>query len=840
MAHWLGSTINVLGGEFRDAIRHLAGTPALTTAAILIVALAIGATVTVFSLLDRVLWKPLDVVEPSRLVVAARNGQGNLMRTGFWWGDYERLRATSMRTLGGLAASSDSGDPGTNGIPSVFRPGAPIEHVRGSFITANYFRVLGLTSQIGRGFSPADDVGGAELVTILSHRVWRSRFGGGVGAVGQTIEVNGHIVRIIGVAPRSFTGTDITVTPPDLFFPLMAAERLVPAGGLQTDGRGNIFSPGSNDAAVSPIDPLTLLTIVGRLREGVEIEQAQAELEVVVGPNETMTLVPLTAAAFSFQSGTGIRGFIALLAAAVSLTFLVGCANLANLLVVRVEKRRSELAVRMALGASRFRLARGLVVEAGVTALAGGAIGLLAMNWISRGLSFFELPGGIAISTLRDSIDARTVAFAVLVTAVFAFIISLAAVWRVASIDHLGNFNRIAGSSRRGAVRPLVGIQIGISIVLVFGAILFIRSVSEGLATDLGFEPDELMVASVSPPAMTTRAAGFRAQAAVEGLLDSVIGTSGVSNATIGLVPVLSGSNSSVDRVRVDGRAVNLPVPLQTFYVGQNYFATLRQDLAQGRDFTSADQTGAPVAIVNDAAARRLWPNQDPIGRSLSDSVLPSPFTIIGVARDAKIGSLRNSGVPAVYMTGSVFLGSRLFVGGNAFLIIRTRGGSASVFQSLDRLAADAGLSIGEVSTVDERIRALLMPQRLGRAMLIWLGIMGLMLTGAGIFGLVSNAVARSEKEIGVRRALGASRSDVVRTIMKKTLKPILAGIVFGTVVAWWAGGFADRFMYGIAGSDPATIVIAVATLSVLVSGVSLIPLRRAVRVSIVEVLRSE
>ena len=837
---------DLLGREVRLAVRRLANRPATAVTAIVTLTLTIGAMVSMLSLIDRVLVRPLGVPEPDRLVVVQRitNRDGvERRRSSMSWELYQRLLDASMSTLDGLTVSSASTERRANELHVSFEAGTSPEYARGLFVTDNYFRILGLRPATGRDFGPVDDTNSSVPVAILSHRLWRQRFGSDMGALGRTMEINGVLAQIVGVAPPGFAGTDLSTVPPDLFLPLMTASRVLGPGGTQTDGRGMGFTPGYPGAVPSPISPISRLVIIGRIRDGSVVEQAQAEFSALVDPEAGQSLVPLSQVALPFQSRSEIVQFLSLLTVAVGLTLLLGCANLAGLLTARVEERRGEIAIRAALGAGRAQLVRELAGEAVVLAVAGGAAALVLGQWINRGMAIFALPGGIPVGSLRGGVDGRMIFFTVLVTAMAAIVISLGPAWLGANFEIGRNLGGKSGSPKLGTTLSLVFVQLTFSVVLVYGAILFVRSVSEALATDMGFDSSGLLSVSVRPPPSTSSRQAYAARQSLDSFAERAGEIPGVSGVTIGPMPLLRGSDTSTARVLVDSVSVNLPAALEITYIGSEYFTVIGQRLVRGRDFNARDgATPSLVGIVNESAARRFWPDDDPLGRQFAFPLSNTAITVVGVVRDAKLKDLRDDGRLAVYLARSQhrhFLSGFLAALGNGFLILRTSNDRASVILSLRAAAEDAGLSLGDVTTFDEVIGTILMPQRLGRVLLTFLGALALVLASVGIYGLVSCAVARTEMEIGLRRALGASDADVMRAIAKRMLWPVVGGLAGGAAFAWWGGRFADRFMYGVSGSDPTAIVLAVTLLAIVAGGAALMPVRRALRVNPVELLRT-
>jgi predicted permease len=842
---WGWRWLDEMGRAFRQAVRMLRRRPVFAASAVTTLAIAIGANVAIFGLIDRVVLRPIDVPDPLGLVTIQRTFEARGVRresTSMTWENAQRVRG--MSTLEGVAVSSSSLDRASKRLAVSVDGHDPADPVDGRFISANYFHVLGLRPALGRDFEADDDLPGAPPAVILSHRLWRLRFGADGATIGRTIRINGVPAVVIGVASRTFTGTELGAAPPDLFLPLMTGQRLATSTGSQTDGRGRFFSGDVARGERSAISPIADLTIIGRVRPHGE-NQAQAELTSLFG-SPAWTVVPLAETMLPFDARTDLRRFLGLLAAAVGLTLLIGCANLASLLLARAEERRMELAIRAALGAGRGRLVQELAVEAGVLAMVGGTAALLVAWWIDRGLSAFVLPGGIAVSSLRSGANLRTLVFAMCATAVAAMVIAIAPTGRAVSGELGLHIKRSGGGSPRfGVTRVLVAVQVTVCVLLVFGAALFVRSLANALATDLGFDAHGLVSASVSLPSTRT----VDGLSATDGLVERVRTLPGISAVSAGPLPLVRGSDRAQNEIRADGVPLDLSEPVDVVYTAAEYFTTLRQPLVRGRDFDARDRTGArPVAIVNEAAARQFWPDHDALDRRLG---LPSrvsatageDFAVVGIVRDVKLKNLRETGRPVVYLARlqhQVYLAGYLAGSGSSFLIVRASGNPAVVSQSLVRVAADAGLSVQAVTTLDRAVNEILMPQRLGRALLMLLGLMALTLTVVGIYGLVSCLVARTMKESGIRIALGANARDIIGPLLSRVVLPVTAGAVIGAVLAWSGGRFADRFMYGMHGSDPTTIAIALAT--IVGSGVvaALLPTRRALRLNPIETLRTD
>jgi predicted permease len=701
--------------------------------------------------------------------------------------------------------------------------------------------VLGLRPALGRDFVDADDQLTASAVAILSDRGWRTRFAADASIVGRTIHVNNVLVLIVGVLPATFAGIDLGAPPPEIYLPLMTASRLADNGGAQTDGRGRLWTgSGPGSGLVSSISPVVNVMGIARVTAGTTA-RLQAELSTH-GPFANWTVVRVADTMLPFGSWPEIRQFVGLLATAVALTLIIGCANLAGLLLARAEARRTELSVRAALGASRTRLAQQVAVEAALLAAAGGAAAWMLDRGIERALAPFVLPGGIAIGALPETSASRLLAiaaaFVILVAAIIAIAPATLAMSRRLSLDLK---RRGGGSSRLGLARGLVGVQVAIGVVLTFSASLFIQSLSNALATDVGFQRDGLVSATLAMP----REKQMFGSEAIEALAAKIRELPDVSAASVGPLPLVQGSDFTYTDIRADGAPIDTTAPIDVVYASADYFTTLGQPLVRGRDFDDRDRAnGRLVMIVNDAAARLLWSTgADPLEHhvTISSAGRSTDYAVVGVTQDVRLKTLRDTNRPVLYLCRpqhAIYLSGFMAGAGHASLIVRTSRDASAITGSLRATATAEGFSLTDVTTMSQAIDTLVMPQRLGRALLTLLGVTAIVLTVVGMYGLVAAVVARQKKEIGIRMALGAKPRAIVRSVLTKTSAPLLTGIAAGAAFGWWGGHLADRFMYGIRGANPVTMTIAIA----LVTGAGLaaawLPTRRALRINPIDTLR--
>ena len=817
--------------DLRYALRLFRKTPISSAAAVATLALGIGANLAVFSLIDRVILHPLAVPDPKSLVLVQEtypSADVPIVRTGFLYDDYRRVRDSST-TLAAVAAFGT-----TAALTTSYGSGAV--PARAMFVSANFFEAVGLPPVAGRAFRADEDVPGAAPVAIVSSRVWQTRFARDPNVVGRTIRVSGAAVTVVGVAPPSLPAAQLGPNPPELFLPIESARRLIVAPG-------NYFS----SATTGGFSPNSWLSIVGRLGPGVTVAQASAEVDGLfpdVKRKRPRTVAPLEQNAVPMRADN-VR-FAVLLGAAVALTLLIGCANLTSLLLARVEERQTELAVRAAIGGSHWRLARQLLVEAVVVAAAGGIAALIVAAWIDSALASFELPGRVAIAALRPALDGRLIGAAVALTVVAALLCGLAPALAGVRGDLLSVMRReTTASPRMRTARTLVAVQVAICLVLVFGCSLFVRAVSSAMAIDVGFDPHHLIVVASNP--WSNGYDTGRSRRYLSALLDRVRTLPGVVAAASGTPPLTNALSMATPVVRIDGTQVGptsvamsatAPAMVYVSVVSGDYFSTIGQRLAAGRDFGGADSAASePVAIVSESAARRFWPGQNPVGRHIGFQPLTADATVVGIARDVRYANLLDDQRACVYLPVAQAPGG---LGLNAPIVIRT----ASAFSSADvyRAAADidSSLPVADLRSVDEYMARLLMPQRLGTSLLGLLGAVALAVTIVGVYGLIACGVARSRREVGIRMALGADRRDILGHTCARAVVPVAIGVVAGCAASLWAGRFADRFMYGIRGTDP-TSLIAAAVLLLTAAGVAaLLPAMRATRIDPVEALRAD
>lgn len=809
--------------DLRYAGRVLVRNPGFAIVAVLTLALGIGLTTAVFSLMNAVLLRPLPVADPSELVSVRQefaNGDGSAL---FSLNRYRLYDTGSHVFDGGLAAS---------GLSDLsLSTGADPEIVMGSFVSGNYFRVLGITPARGRFFAPDEDRSAGAPVAVISHDLWRRRFAGDPAVVGRTVTLNSQAMTVIGVAPPEFHGT-VLALPVQVWIPLATFAQVSAGSDEQTHGNVN---DGLN----------TWLTPFGRLRDGVGLEQAEAALAALGRqlPLETRYSSPVAAVKLETLGPLpadlkgSVVGFMALLLVTAGMVLLIASINVAGMLLARAAARPREIAIRVAVGAQRGRLVTQLLVEGLVLFLLGGIGGILIALWVTRLLTAF-MPTISARVELDISPDLTVLAFALLLSLLVGVGFSLVPALQASRPSLTPSLKNSAagGGKRRSRLRSafIVG-QVATSLLLLVVASLFARALQSALSSSPGFDPRGVVVASMDlvPYGYSDdRGRDFYRQ-----LVERVGARPGVSSVALASSVPLS-SSYSVTRIGVDGyeppEGASAPEANYNI-VDAGYFATMRTPLARGRDFAATDAAGTPpVAIVNEAMERRFWPGRSALGKRIR--ALGADLEVVGVARNSVYGKLGENPQPHLYVPFSQHYRPRMT------LHVRSAGEAAPVIsgvradvQSLDRNVALQGLM-----PLSRLLDTSLLPQRLAATLIGAFGLLGLLLAAVGLYGLLAYSVSQRTSEIGVRMALGAEPRNVLRMVVVQGLRLVLIGIAVGLVLALVATQLLRSLLYGVSPTDAVTflgvplLLVAAALLA------SYLPARRAAGVSPMLALRAE
>ena len=809
----IGEMLSTVGQDVVFAVRQLARHRAFTVAAVLTLALGIGANAAIFSLVDAVVLHPLPGVrEPERLVELGYGVSYPALQ------DFRRDAAAQLD----LAAFSSR----SLALSGGERP----RPIAGAVVSGNYFAVLGARMALGRPILASDDREGAPPVAVISHAFWRQELGGDPAVLGRMLVVNGVPLPVVGVTEPGFQGTRLGGM--DLWAPLHAWPQLAPTsfGTVRLDRRSWSWLVG-----------------VGRLRDGATREQAtaavnasakrQKELHPGEGrSNWRMELYPTTLRA---MGGAGVVRFATLLAAVVAAVLLLACANVANLLLARAAHRRREIAVRLALGASRGRLVRQLLTESLVLAALASALGVMVMPAAVRAVARYTTAGALSRTVVGADVGPRALAFTAAVAIVTAIVFGLVPALQSSRPGQTGALrDGAAGSGRqRSRLRDLLlASQVALCLVLLVGAGLFTRSLRNALRADLGFRGDRLALASVTPglARMDAPAAAAFYVAATE----RVRALPGVRAVTwTSLVPMTDSYDTGSAEIEGYAKQPGEEIEIEYATVGLDYFATLDIPLLRGRAFGPEDAPGAtPVAVINETMARRYWPKGDAVGRRLV-MCCGDTLVVAGVARDAKYHALGEAPQPFLFLPLAQRPRNGLY---EMTLVARTAGDPEAVLASLPAAlrSVSSAVPVSGVGTYRDRFGDLLMPQRFGAALLGFFSALALVVAVVGVYGVVAYAVSQRSRELGIRVALGARPGSVVGLVLGHSLRDVAIGVVAGVALAIPATKAAAGLLYGVAPTDAVTFAGMSAMLLAVAALAALGPARRASKVDPAVVLR--
>jgi predicted permease len=826
--------------DIRFAFRSLRRAPAFSAIIVLTLGLGIGANTAIFSLMDQVLLRMLPVKDPQRLLLF--NGPGpfsgrTMNEMTFSVPMFRGLEAGSHDVLEGAFARYDT--------TATMAVGRQSERVFTELVSGNYFRLLGVNAVLGRTLGPEDDrTPAGHPVVVLSHGFWQRRFGGNPGVLNQDIRINGHPMTIVGVAAPRFVGVDMSSSA-DLFVPLMMKAQMTPTWNDLDSWRSR------------------WITVMGRLKAGVTHEQAAAAMNVLYRQllqEDFKTIQRMPPGTFrerflaknlivlpGHKGRSNLRQQFStpliVLMGMVGLVLLIACANVANLLLARAAAQQKEVAIRLALGAGRWRVVRQRLTESFVLAFGGALVGVL-FAWWTTSVLIDTLPFQRAVLTLSADPDPRVVLFAIAVSTVTALLFGLAPAFQAtrpaltsALKEHVGS---IAGGGRQARFRKgLVVVQVALSVLLLAGAGLFARSLYNLRTLNPGFITDNLLQFSVDP-ALSGYDRG-RSIALFTQMQDQLALLPGATSVGAAVVPAMTESMwSSTVRVQgyegKEGEDLNPAINA----VAPGYFTTMGMPLVLGRDFRAADVEGAPqVAIINETMAKYFWGKENPIGKRFGwgrdDGTFP--IEVVGVVRDSKFATLRDEVPRFVYTPWSQqeSLDTMTFY-------VRMRGEAAgmptTVRQVVQRL--DPNLPIFDMKTMEAQVDESLFLERLVASLSLLFGGLATVLAAVGLYGVMSYTVSRRTREIGIRMALGAARSSVLWMVLREVAIMAAAGIVIGLPVAIGLSRFVQSQLYGLSPTDPATLAFATVVLGSVAMLAGYVPARRATRVDPMLALRYE
>jgi predicted permease len=820
--------------DIRYTLRCLARSPGYTAAAIISLALGIGANTAVFTLVDRVLMRPLPVANPEELVLVMVERPRENATAYFSYPFYRALR-DSGNVFSSLIARAD--------VPMNIVAEGRVARVRGELVSGNYFDALGLAPAIGRTFNAREDVTpGSHAVAVLSHGFWQRTFGSSQGIVGKKIEVNNVPFTVVGVAPRGFSGTEIGF-PTDLWIPMM----------MQAEIGKDLLK-----------DPVTSwVEIMGRLKPGVSSEQASAAVSVEskryaqtveVYLAETSS-TPATAEHLlrnleeqrtslvpGDKGNSPVREQIApaltILLVITWLALAVACSNVGNLLLARWADRAKEVSVRRALGAGPRRLTRQFMVESLVLSVLGGVAGLAIAAWTARLLVTFQSESA-AVDT---SLDLRVLAYAFAAWIIVGLMLSLVPILASRRVGLSQILNSYSGShANRGGLRPrdaLIVTQMTLSIIMLISTGLLLQSLRSLRSVDPGFRADDLLLVSVDPGS-----AGYnehRVREFWEETIERVRAIPGAQAVTLARMAPLAPRRQR-QPIWVDGFNMESQefIEIDSNFVGPQYFRTLGIPLLQGRDLDERDRTTSPpVVVVNEAFAKMVWPNQNPVGKRMRVGRPESPLReVVAVVKDGKYRSLRDEPAPMLYLPV-------LQTSSTDMMTIHVRSASdpeAMTAAVRNEIAAiDPNLPLFEVRTLEEQLQTSLSQTRQAAVLAGGFGLLALILSAIGVYGLTSFAVTTQTRDIGMRLALGASRSHIAWFVARRGLTLLAIGLTLGVMCSLAFTRIFGSLLYDIGVGDGFTFAAMTALLA-LVSVVAIfMPTRNALKLNPANAIRHQ
>ena len=810
--------------DLRYAMRSLLKRPGFVAVAVITLALGIGANTAIFSLVNAVLLRSLPVERPNEIVSVAMRGKDDSM-SAFSYPNYRDFRDRN-EALSGLLVYRF--------VPVSLSRSGGNERIWGYEVSGNYFDVLGVKAIKGRTFLPEEDKTPlAHPVAVLSYASWQRRFGGDPDIVGKDVLLNNHQFRVIGIAPEGFKGTELVYTP-EIWLPAAMMEWVEPgAQWLEDRNTRNFFAN-------------------GRLKPGVDLRQAEASLNHLAlqlakeypdtNEGQSIRVVP---PGFILPDLRGaVVSFTWVLMAAVALVLVVTCTNLAGLMLARATDRRREIAIRLAMGANRVRLIRQLLTESVLLSFVGGLAGVLLAFWIIDVLLAFKPPIDFPLA-LDVSVDWRVLLFSLLVSlaagAIFGLAPALQAT-RPGLSQALRETSAQGGAARTRLRSVLVVAQIAISLVVLIAAGLVVRTLQQLQTMSPGFDSTNALTMSFDLGLQ-----GYddnRGQQFYRQLAERVQALPGVKSAAVSsYIPLSLNYNSR--NIFVEGqpaqRGENVPLAMNGS-AGPRYFETMRTPLVHGREFTEQDQEKTePVVIVNETFVRRLMPNvsspSEAVGKRISFNSASGPFRrIVGVTGDGKYFNIAEDPRPFLWAPMAQDYSS------NGILTVRTDSNPESLLAAVrnEVQALDPNLPLFDVKTLSEHMRFAFFPAKVAATVLGVFGFVALLLSAIGIYGITSYTVAQRTHEIGIRLALGAQLSDVLKLVLSHGLKLTLIGAVLGLFGAYLATRAITSVLYGVSATDPLTFGL----VSVLLIGVALlacyVPSRRATKVDPLVALRNE
>ena len=804
-AEWGWPRLEQLTQDLLYAARMLRRTPGFTVAAVTSIALGIGANSAIFMLVDRLLLRELPVTDPHQLVFIGDQRSLTGRSARFSYPFYSQLADNTV--LDGVAAHFllPLGATTTDGAARV----------RGELVSGSYFGVLGVRMRMGRPLTPDDDRSpDSHPVVVISDRFWQRGFGSDPSVVGREIQVNARLFTIVGVAARGFGGVDVG-TSTDIWVP-MSMQKAV--------GRDLLKESRTN-----------WLEIIGRLKPGVGPEAAAGALTAHVERHVPFANKPfLLSPAARGNSPRQLEPALKVLFALTGLALVLACFNVASLASVRTVARENEIAVRLSLGSGRARLIRQFVTESAVLAGLSAIAGLLLAPWTAN-LLIASQPDLVDVEA---SLDLRLLAFGAAACVLTTALVSLAPILasrKVRSVSASADASMtLKTRSRTTAHYAIVSAQIAISLVMAITAGLFVQSLRNMASLDLGFRTGDMLLIAVDPGS-----AGYdapRRWAFWREALDRVSRVAGVESASIGnQVPLAPGRQRQPAEHPLSGERIEL----DAHYAGPDYFRTLGIPVIRGREFNDTDSAAAtPVVIVNERLARTFWPDRDAIGNRVRIGSRQSPMLeVVGVVRDAKYRELGDDAVPMVYIP---YFQTR---SGDAMTLhLRSAQPPNSLVPAIGQELAhiDPNLPLFSIRTLDDQVRSFFAQLRQAAMLTTGFGLLALLLSGIGVYGVTALAISRQTRELGIRIALGARPADLARMMAARGVALLVIGVTLGLLGAFGFTRVAGALLFGITANDPATLATMPLVLAAVVAIAMFVPVRAAMRLDAATVIRRD
>jgi predicted permease len=859
--------MNTLLQDIRYGLKMLAKHKGFTLIAVLTLALGVGANTALFSVVDEVLLKKLPVKDPDRLGLltwtaskdfspGGYTGSGSLdrntgltVRSSFAYSSYQRMRAQQTAFADMLAFGSVFFNINADGQADV---------AEGQAVSGNYYDVLGVPAFLGRTINEGDDQAGAPGVAVLSHRYWQRRFGGDAAIVGKQINLNGMAFTIAGVTPPQFAGTGQVGSTQDISIPI-ALEPQLNGERSRMKGAGTWW-----------------LRVMGRLKPGATLAQAQSALDGVFlqsvldhrqarqalatprpGAPPAKPLEQKDYPRLAVQSGSqgemnsrqNLAKPLRLLFGVVVLVLVIACANVANLLLVRASSRQKEIAVRLALGASRLRLIRQLLTESILLAVIGGALGVLFALWIKDGLLAVTDWAG-RDTGLNPRLDLRVLGFTLGLSLLTGIVFGLVPALRATRLNltpTLKDSGRSSSTSSRSLLsRSLVVAQVSVSLLLLIGAGLLVRTLVNLQRVDSGFNARNLLLFSVNPNLIGYK--DERLANLYQQMFDRLEAIPGVRTVTFSRMTLLSQGSSSRSFYLPSATAgpdgnIQRTGDVYLHQVRENFLEAMEIPLLLGRTLTAKDDARAPrVAVVNQTFAKKYFPNENPIGKRFGfDSEKTSDVEIVGLSKDTKYARQRDDTDPTAYLPWRQELSSV----GNVTFEVRTTGDPETAIAGIRQAVKEVepSMPVSNVKTQMEQAEEILVMERLFAKLLTLFGLLAQQLASIGLYGVLAYSVSQRTHEIGIRMAIGADRRKVLQMIMKQGMSLTLIGVVLGVGGAYVLTKYLESLtsmLFGVEARDPWTYAVAAALLTTVGMIACFIPARRATRVDPMVALRYE